>query len=159
MSNPWVLGWLGLLVGVVLVNVVFIVTAFKTNPGLVDEEYYEKGRDVEKNFQKRLEAQNRLGWNLGLQTPEEILVGKAASYTVNIVDKVGMPVRDAEVSLKAYRPSDASADIKASMEPIAGGVYQSRLELPLKGVWDIMVLVRHGEDEMEMKRRINALLP
>ena len=159
MSNPWVLGWLGLLVGVVLVNVIFIVTAFKTNPGLVDDEYYEKGRDVEKNFQKRLEARNRLDWNIGLQTPDEVFAGTDSNYTVNIVDKVGMPVRDAEVTLHAYRPSDASADIKTAMEPLAGGVYQARLNLPLKGVWDIMVMVRHEDDQLELQRRINAVIP
>ncbi|MFO7593882.1 MAG: FixH family protein [Pseudomonadota bacterium] len=158
-SNPWVLGWLGMLVGVVLVNVIFIVTAFKTSPGLVDEEYYEKGRAVEENFQERLKARNRLGWDIGLQVPEEVFVGRAGNYTVNIVDQVGMPIREAEVALQAYRPSDASADINAPMEPIAGGVYQTRLNLPLKGVWDMVVTVRQGDDELQIERRINAVLP
>jgi len=158
MRNPWVLGWLGLLTTVIAVNVIFIVTAFTTSPGLVDEKYYEKGRDVEKHFQKKLEARSRLGWDIRLQSPAEIVVGQSHNYSVNIVDRVGMPVADAEVKLQAYRPSDASADIIVPMEAITNGVYQARISLPLKGIWDLKVQVGHGEDELDISRRINAVI-
>ena len=156
MRNPWVLGWLAILITVIGVNVAFIVTAFKTSPGLVEENYYEKGRDVEKNFQKKLEARNRLGWDIRLQSPEQIILGKPAYYSINIVDSVGMPLRDATVTLQAYRPSDASADIRTEMQIIATGVYQSSLTLPLKGIWDLKVKVSRGEDELELARRVTV---
>jgi len=159
MRNPWVLGWLGLLVTVIAVNVAFIVTAFNTTPGLVDDKYYEKGRDVEKNFRKRLEARNRLGWDIRLNTPETVVAGQAANYGVSLVDSAGMALRDAQVTLEAYRPSDASMDIRAQMEPVTDGIYQARLVLPLKGIWDMKVIVRHGEDELEIARRISAVAP
>lgn len=155
--NPWVLGWLGLLLTVVAVNVAFIVTAFRTSPGLVDERYYEKGRDVEKHFQKKLEARGRLGWDINLQSPDKVLVGQSATYYVNIVDKVGLPVRDATVTLQAYRPSDASADIRAEMERVTNGVYQTSVNLPLKGIWDLKIQVTRGEDQLEIARRISVL--
>ena len=41
MRNPWLLGWLGILAVVITVNIIFIVTAFKTYPGLVDDDYYD----------------------------------------------------------------------------------------------------------------------
>ncbi len=159
MRNPWVLGWLGLLVTVLLVNAVFIVTAFKTMPGLVEEGYYEKGRDHEKNFQKRLEARNRLGWDIRLQSPETIILGRPASYTINVVDKVGMPLRDASVTLHAYRPSDAAADMQTTMEQIADGIYQSYAAFPLKGIWDLKVTVSQGDEQLELEQRINVLVP
>lgn len=157
MRNPWVLGWLALLITVILVNVIFIVTAFITSPGLVDEGYYEKGRDVEKNFQQKMEARNRLGWDIRLQSPEQVVIGKSGNYSVNIVDKVGMPVQEAQVILEAYRPSDAAADIKIPMEAISKGVYQAQLTLPLKGIWDLKVNVMQGEDELDIARRINVV--
>lgn len=159
MRNPWVLGWLGLLVTVLGVNVAFIVTAFKTSPGLVEEGYYEKGRDVEKNFQKKIQARNRLGWDIRLQAPEEIILGKSDYYTINVVDSVGMPLRDVKVSLQAYRPSDASADVYTEMQSIATGVYQASLTLPLKGIWDLKVKVNRGEDVLEMARRVTVVTP
>jgi nitrogen fixation protein FixH len=157
--NPWVLGWLGLLVSVVLINVVFIVTAFYTTPGLVDKNYYEKGRDVEKNFLRKQQAKNRLGWELNLTLPDEVIVGQATSFSINVTDASGMPLRGASANLQAYRPSDANADYNTAMEAVADGVFQSRLTLPLKGIWDIKVVVQQGEEELEISRRISALVP
>jgi nitrogen fixation protein FixH len=157
--NPWVLGWLGLLITVVLINVVFIVTAFKTSPGLVDSDYYAKGRDVEKNFLKKKQAQNRLGWELHLTLPDEVYVGKETSFSINVVDATGMPLHGASAHLQAYRPSDANADYNTEMKKLSDGVFQSRLSLPLKGIWDIKVVVKRGEDELEIARRISAIVP
>ncbi len=159
MRNPWVLGWLGLLITVLAVNVAFIVTAFKTNPGLVDKNYYEKGRAVEEHFQERLKARNRLGWDINVQTPSEVVAGKATTFHVNIVDKVGMPLNGAEVTMQAYRPSDASADIKINMDFVTNGIYQARFALPLKGIWDLKVNVTRGDDELNISRRIHVQVP
>ncbi len=154
MRNPWVLGWLALLITVIGVNVAFIATAFITSPGLVDEHYYEKGRDHEKNFQQKMEARSRLGWNITLQTPEKITVAKPTTYSVNVVDRLGNPLKGARVSLQAYRPSDASADFTTELEPIADGVFQSKLPLPLKGIWDLTVTVTQGEEVLSTARRV-----
>lgn len=159
MRNPWVLGWLGLLVSVVVINVAFIVTAFNTAPGLVEEGYYEKGRDHEKNFQKKIDARQRLKWDMRLQIPETIILGKPVNYTLNIVDRAGVPLRAANVTLHAYRPSDSAADMQGPMENTSAGVYQSRLALPLKGVWDLKVKVNSGEDELELEQRITVSAP
>ncbi len=159
LRNPWVLGWLGLLITVVLVNVAFIVTAFNTTPGLVDKDYYEKGRDVEKNFLKKKQMHARLGWEAKLTLPDEVYVAQETSFSVNVVDAAGMPLRGASARIQAYRPSDADADYITDMSVVADGVFQSRLSLPLKGIWDIRILVKRGEDEMEISRRISALVP
>ncbi len=157
MRNPWVLGWLGILITVITVNVIFIVTAFKTNPGLVDESYYEKGRYHDANYQKKMEARSRLGWNISLQTPETINLSTPGNYSVNIVDRVGNPLREATVTLQAYRPSDASRDLKTELEKVAEGVFQSKLALPLKGIWDINITVAQGEESLDISRRVTVV--
>lgn len=149
MRNPWVLGWLGLLVTVVVVNVIFIVTAFKTNPGLVTEDYYEKGRYHDDNYDKRLETRNRLGWHVTQQVPAKIIQGKPTNYSVSILDKVGNPLKGASVTLHAYRPSDANADYTTEMGVVADGVFQSQLLFPLKGKWEIFITIKQGEEVIE----------
>jgi nitrogen fixation protein FixH len=156
MRNPWVLGWLGLLITVVAVNVVFIVTAFKTNPGLVDRDYYEKGRYHDNNYQKKLEARNRLGWKIELTTPGSIVINQPGNFSVNISDRIGNPLKDAKVLLHAYRPSDSSADMKIELTPLTTGVFQEKIQLPLKGAWDLNVTVTQGEETLEISRRINV---
>jgi nitrogen fixation protein FixH len=159
MRNPWVLGWLGLLITVVVVNVIFIVTAFRTNPGLVDQDYYEKGRYHDNNYQKKLETRNRLGWRVAMQTPEQITLGNPGNFSVTVNDRVGQPLKGATVALHAYRPSDSTADIKTELEPVenADGVFQSKIALPLKGIWDINITVSQGEESLENSRRINVV--
>lgn len=154
MRNPWVLGWLGILAVVITVNVIFITVAFKTNPGLVDDNYYESGRYHDANYQKKMEARSRLGWNISLQTPDTINLGTPGNYSVNIVDRVGNPLKDATVTLLAYRPSDASRDLQTELEKVAEGVFQSKLGLPLKGIWDINITVAQGEESLDISRRV-----
>lgn len=157
MRNPWVLGWLGILAVVITVNVIFITVAFKTNPGLVDNDYYESGRYHDANYQKKMEARSRLGWNITLQTPETINLGAPGNYSVNIVDRVGNPLKDATVTMHAYRPSDASADLRTELGKVADGVFQSKLALPLKGLWDINITVAQGEESLDISRRVSVV--
>lgn len=158
-SNPWVLGWVGSLALVILVNAIFIVTAFRTNPGLVDANYYERGRDHERNFQKKRETANRLGWDMRLDASNPPEVDVPVRYSLNLVDSIGMPVDDVEVSLVAYRPSDASADFSLPMTRSSAGLYGAELEFPLKGVWDLTATVRKGDDELTTTRRFRVLGP
>lgn len=157
MRNPWVLGWLGILATVLTVNIIFITTAFMTSPGLVDDSYYEKGRYHDANYQKKMEARSRLGWNISMQTPETINLGAPGNYSVNVVDRVGNPLKGATITMHAYRPSDASADLKTELEKVAEGVFQSKLALPLKGIWDINITVAQGEESLDISRRVTVV--
>jgi nitrogen fixation protein FixH len=159
MRNPWVLGWLGILITVIGVNIAFIITAFSTSPGLVDEGYYEKGRDHEKNFQQKMETRHRLGWNISLQTPETITLGVPANFSVSVTDRNGNPLKGATATLHAYRPSDAAADFTAELTKVdqSEGVFQSKLPLTLKGVWDLNITVVQGEELLETSRRVTVV--
>jgi nitrogen fixation protein FixH len=139
LRNPWVLGWLGLLSLVVIVNVGMITTAFVTSPGLVEKDYYEKGRDHEQNFLKKRTARNALGWSFRLDIPEEVTIGQKTAIRFSIVDKFGVALKDINIDLLAYRPSDASADINKSMQVFAPGQYQADVRFTLKGAWDLQV--------------------
>ncbi|MCK5639609.1 MAG: FixH family protein [Gammaproteobacteria bacterium] len=154
--NPWVLGMLSFVIIVVLVNVAFISMAFITSPGLVTEDYYERGQDHEANVQKRIDARNRLGWAMNLTLPEKIMMATNQNYQFNVVDKYGVPIGDANVKMHAYRPSDATADFYVEMENMSAGMYKTRTGFPLKGIWDITLQVVHGEDNYDMTRRISV---
>ncbi len=155
--NPWVIGLIAGIVLVVGVNAAFIVTAIMTNPGLVEENYYEKGRDREQNFKSKLDARNRLGWQMKLDMGNDTIVGRPTTYHFSVVDQVGLPVRGATALLKAYRPSDASADFELAMDEIAPGLYVAKAAFPLKGIWELTAQVKQGEDSLELIRRINVL--
>ena len=56
-SSPWrspvVRVWAGLLLLFFIANGVFIYLALNSNPGLVIDNYYDRGQDYEKNMLKR----------------------------------------------------------------------------------------------------------
>ncbi len=154
--NPWVIAWFGLVLIFLSVNVLFFVFAVVSNPGLVVEDYYEQGRQYEKNAIKMLAMQNKLKWESKLELPETITTNTADVYRFSATDSRGLPVNNADIKFIAYRPSDASADFITMLEPVGPGLYQASLSFPLPGVWDLNVKVQHGEDRLEMVQRLSV---
>lgn len=154
--NPWVLGMLALIVSVIAVNAGFILMAIKSNPGLVDNKYYDHGRNYEQNILKQNAARNSLGLEAKFETPEHITIKQPGVFRFSAIDKHGLPFAKAEVSVTAYRPSDAAADFVVQMHNIADGLYQADISFPLKGTWDLIVKVKRGEDNAELTRRISV---
>lgn len=159
MRNPWVIGMIGMIVVVLAVNVAFITTAFVTNPGLVNEDYYEQGRSYEKEINKKQIERSNLGWQLNFATPEAPRLGQAAPYRLVVTDKLGRPLKGAEVSIHAFRPSNAKDDFQVVLSELTDGIYEARISFPLKGIWDLIITVKQADGGWDMARRISVLAP
>ena len=156
-KNPWVIGLLSLIGVVLLVNIVMITLAFVASPGLVTEDYYEKGQDHEQNVRTRIAARENLGWSFTTDFPQNPVQNRKELYRFNIVDKVGNPLSDAEVSIKVYRPSDANADFDVTMLETLPGRYETFITYPLKGMWELNVLVKRDDDVFDFSRRSSVI--
>ncbi|WP_303909134.1 FixH family protein [Thiohalomonas denitrificans] len=154
--NPWVIGWISLLLIVLGVNVGMVSLAVITNPGLVDKDFYESGQAMEQEYRKRQAAQSALGWDLEFDLPKTSVAGRPDVYRLSLFDKQGRPIRGAEVRLTAYRPSDESADFDVALKEAGAGHYDGYLALPLKGIWDLRIHVSRGEDRWDLTRRVSA---
>jgi len=152
--NPWVIGWFAIISVFLGVNIIFIVFAVTSNPGLVVEDYYEQGRQYEKNAIKMMAMQNKLQWESKLEIPETVALNQTDTYRFIATDARGLPISNADVKIIAYRPSDASADFTTILQPTGPGLYQAALSFPLPGVWDLNVKVQRGEDRLEMVQRL-----
>lgn len=159
MRNPWFLALLGVIGVFLVVNVVFVVFAVTSNPGLVADDYYEQGRAYEKNVVTRLTARNNLNWETKFELPKQIYTNTPDVFRFSAVDSRGVSIMDADVKFVLYRPSDANADFEKTVNQIAPGLYQARLEFPLPGIWDLNIKVTHGEDVYHHSHRINVLTP
>ena len=158
MRNPWILGWMGIIAMFFAFNAVFIYLAITTSPGLVTEDYYDKGRAYEENILKIRAAQEALNWDTKLAVPGRIVVNQPDTIRFSAVDARGLPIMDADVSVVAYRPSDADADFLVRLNQAAPGQYQARIAFPLPGIWDLNIKVVNGEDTFEASHRISAQL-
>jgi nitrogen fixation protein FixH len=156
-KSPWVIGWLGLIVVVLGVNITMVVLAITTNPGLIRADYYERGRDVEQTIVTRLESGP--GWVTQIDTPADTTAGIETTVRFFVVDSVGQPVNPDEVVYYAYRPSDATRDFSVPMTAGGGGRYEVDIVFPLGGIWDTVVSVRHEGDEHSVAQRVSVGQP
>jgi len=157
LKNPWVLGWLALLGTVLVVNIGFISLAFITNPGLVDKNYYENSQDYEENIVKYREARNALAWSYQADYPQSPVMNNKELYRLTVVDKAGLPLTAASVTVKAYRPSDASADFEATLSEVGAGIYEGYITYPLKGIWEITTDITREEARYDFIRRASIV--
>ncbi|WP_428607675.1 FixH family protein [Sedimenticola sp.] len=152
--NPWIQGWIGLLVVFLIANMVMVYLAVSHNPGLVVDDYYERGQEYEKNMLKR-QARNP-GWQMKVIAPESVDVAKPTRFGVRIIGKDGYPVAPDSVTFYAYRPANSKLDFSVPMQATDSGVYEADINFPLLGVWDILISAKDGEDEYNLPYRISA---
>jgi nitrogen fixation protein FixH len=150
--SPWVRGWIALVVVVLVVNITMVTLAFVTSPGLVVEDYYERGRAMEQSIRARAAATPE--WMLSSDIPADLRVGQTTRVRFFAVDKVGQPVTPDAVTFFVYRPADAGSDFSLPMVAEAPGRYVAELSFPLPGVWDSLIAVRHGEAEYQLDQRL-----
>lgn len=155
--SPWVIGWIGLVVVVLAVNLTMLVLAVATNPGLVNEDYYERGQDYERTMVSRLLRDP--GWTLSTDYPSDVRPGEPTTLRVFLVDKAGQPVTPDRVTFFAYRPSDKSMDFSSALVEEAKGRYAAQVAFPLFGAWDTLVAVEQGGEEYTTGARINVVRP
>ncbi len=151
--SPWVWGWIAMVVVVFLANLTMVVIARVTSPGLVVRDYYEKGKNYNKTLKARA-AEDALGWNATITSPDGLLVDRPSRITFSVVDSKGRPVDADYVELHSFRPSDAGADFSVPLTEISPGVYEGSVVYPLPGIWDIIVSVKRGDDTFESPQRI-----
>ena len=153
-KSPWVIAWVLLVVVVLAVNFVMIYLSIEANPGLVVEDYYERGQDYEDNLAKRLARDP--GWRMQVRPPEHVGVNAPARFRFSVFDRTGQPVRPDRVEFFAYRPSDAKRDFSAPMTEIEPGLYEVDVSFPLQGLWDILVSASLGDSEYHASHRLSA---
>lgn len=156
-KNPWVIGVLTLLATVLVVNTTFITMAIITSPGLVDKNYYENSQNFEETLITQRQARAALGWNYQADFPIRPVLNKNELYRISLVDKVGMPLTAATVTVDAYRPSDASADFQTSLIEVGAGMYEGTINYPLKGIWEITVNISRDTDQYDFTRRASIV--
>lgn len=152
-KNPFVIGWVVILVTVLAVNFFMVSMAIVTNPGLVVDDYYAQGKrmDVILAEQKRME---KIGWKLNVDMPI-LSEGKAVPIKLSVKDKDGNAIAVDTAVLYYYRPSDRDLDGKLEMIKTAGtGQYEQQFALPVKGKWDLIMEVTKGDIRFNIGRSI-----
>lgn len=149
--NPWFLAVLGL-IGTALAGTVWMaMIAGATSPGLVSEDYYEKGQNY---FHKSAEEQETNGYRLNLLTPAKMQANAAQAYRLYAIAQDGKPLKQGSAVLFAYRPSDARADFSVPMKLVDIGTFSASVTFPLPGTWDLIAQIDADGKKIDLAQRI-----
>ncbi|MBI3582036.1 MAG: FixH family protein [Nitrospinae bacterium] len=157
LQSPWVRGLFILMGAAFAANGALVYFAYKARPNLVATDYYERGE----NYQAQQGIEHRMKGSLGwrMEAPREIAAsaGRPAPVTVTITDKAGLPAEPDGVTLYAYRPSDARYDFDLPMTKAGNGQFSAQAAFPLKGIWDLIIEAKKGDELIKVTRRISVL--
>ncbi|AHF02002.1 FixH family protein [Thiomicrospira aerophila AL3] len=152
-KNPIVLMWFGVLMAVLMTNFFMVGMAISTNPGLVIDNAYERGKNHAAIIARRQEME-QMGWQLRVDMPI-LTEGRAERVTLNILDRDNVPFDVDSATLYFYRPSDKNLDGELVLQSAgSSGQYMADFELPVKGKWDLIVEVVKGDKHFSIGRSI-----
>lgn len=139
-KNPLVIFWVAILLTVLMVNFFMVSMAVVTNPGLVIDDFYERGKNHAAVLAERQQME-KLGWQLKVDMPE-LIEGKSDRIALEVLDKDNTHFDVDSATLYYYRPSDRNLDGSVELTQLEPkGHYASEFTLPLKGKWDFIIEV------------------
>lgn len=152
-KNPFVIGWLLILVVVLTVNFFMVSMAIVTAPGLTIPDFYEKGKNMGAIIAKRKHMED-LGWQFNIDLPL-LKAGEDQVVTVKVLDEKGQPFDVDTAVLYYYRPSNKKYDGHLPFQSTGQtGTYSATVNLPLKGKYDLVMEVTKGKEVFNLGRSI-----
>lgn len=153
--SPWVIAFILMAVIVVSVNILFIVASLVSNPGLVTNNYTKYGLQ-QYQMEERLREQSQRGWQVELRLPEQIQPYSEVPVSLHVRDRQGEAVDNARAEVTFFRPSDASQDLRFDFHSLhdQAGIYQTSIQLPVGGVWDMNILIERDAEQHVLHQRL-----
>jgi nitrogen fixation protein FixH len=138
-KSPWVIGWLLLVLTVMAVNAFMIMKSVNDFPGLVVDDFYERGQDYEENIHKKI--QNNQKWQPKFQM-DLVYLNQPVNVFFSLNDQAGKPAPVEKVTLFAYRPSNSKKDFSVAMKQSEEKeIYLVSMRFDTKGKWDLLASV------------------
>lgn len=138
---------------VILVNGIMIYIAVASFTGLQTEEHYKRGLEYNRVLEAD-RAQEALGWTVGMDV--EQIGERRVHVSLQASDSQGNPLNGANVNARLVRPVQAGHDMDVSLVAAGNGTYETDVELPLQGQWDILAQITHRSGSYRTAKRIVA---
>jgi nitrogen fixation protein FixH len=124
-------------------------------PGVVSHDFQEK-EELYNAYLKQVKHQRARGWHIKKGWLVRPVLGEPAVFRVAAETRRGEPIAGAQVSGRFLRPSDSQLDVSFTMQEIGPGIYQTILNLPAAGRWDLVLLVHKGQELHEVRARTSV---
>jgi len=151
-KSPLLIGWLFLVMAAMSGTIYMVIQANSGFPGLVVDDFYERGQDYEENIHKKLE--NNEKWETEFQL-SDVFLDKPVTINFLIKDKMGNLTPVEKITLYAYRLSDAKQDFSTPMALSENkSKYQASMTFKSKGKWDLLASAVIDGIEVNYAKRI-----
>jgi len=136
--------WPGMIFGLLGLNICIVgLTVFAANANrtsfAVVPDYDRKALNWDQTA--RQAARNKeLGWELRLSRVEP------GSVAATLLDKQGLPLAGADVSLEAFHHAHARTKVEVKFAAAADGTYFGAASFGTPGLWEFRFTVRRGAD-------------
>ena len=136
---------------ILLVNIAYIYISNKTWRGIATENSYKKGLEYNQIIAAN-KKQKLLGWKIKIKF--ENLGNNSGLIQINLFDKYGSEIKDADVVLNLKRPVQEGFDFKQDLK-YSNGSYRALIKFSQKGQWEFEVIAdKKGNITQEVKRYI-----
>ncbi|HPQ24300.1 MAG TPA: FixH family protein [Gammaproteobacteria bacterium] len=119
-------------------------------PGTVSHDFQKK-EALYNEYLQQVEAQQARGWQVRKGWLYRPVVGQPATFVLAVSDRDGGPVSGATVSGRFLRSSNSRDDFDFQMSEGAPGEYRANLEMPLHGLWQLVLQIQRGDDLHEIR--------
>ena len=151
-KSPLLLIWLFLVLTAMSGTIYMVIQANSGFPGLVVDDYYERGQDYEENILKKLQENEKWTTEFHMQDAH---LNKAAPISFTIRAKSGAMAQAEKVTLYAYRPSDSKKDFNIPMTLANDKItYQADVSFAMKGKWELIASVVINGTEVNFPKAI-----
>ncbi len=127
----------------------FVSTRF---PGEVPNAYHKK-EAYYNAYQQRLLAQKERGWQVKFGFDDKAYVGQDNLFIVQLLDKEGVPLENAEVNAKFTRSAEQELNHDVELAMTEPGLYSIPINFPRVGPWGLELNVIRGDDTYELVAR------
>jgi nitrogen fixation protein FixH len=128
----------------------FAWIAIRSYTGEVTEDAYKKGLAYNAVIGKA-EEQARIGWKGTLQISAQ---GRKAHIIFMLSDAGGHPIKDAKVSARCVRLTQAGGDALLMLTPDGKGRYDGSIMLAWLGQWKLHVSATYGGHNFQQVRTV-----
>lgn len=153
-KSPWAWGIGAIIATAFSVNIFLVYVAVTTSPGLVSEDYYERGKSFATRAKLKDEETRKHNWKLSIESPSKNESRNPATFILKASAATGVSLVAAEAKLYAYRPSDSAADFSVILKPMGAGEYGAEVEFPLPGAWDVIAEIDYGGHKIDAAKRL-----
>ena len=134
---------------IITVDCIYIYIANKTWRGVYTENAYQKGLNYNQTLADK-ERQQNLGWSIKATLQD--LGDNSYLLSVTLFDKNNHPIKNAWLNAKIIRPIQEGFDFSQDLLQIKDS-YQTKINFPLKGQWEIEYNAIKGEDSFKQNNR------